>query len=124
MTDVVATSTIRRSAAEYARAGTHQLGFSAAFALSGLLFLLYPAVRPFSSEVGLDGARAFGSASWVVAHSLGIGAFILLGLGSLGLYLRLHATAVGGRMLAALTLIWERNPTLGYISERHRLSDK
>ncbi len=106
MTDVAATSTARRSAAEYARAGTHQLGFSAAFALSGLFFLLYPAIRPFSSEVGLDGARAFGSASWVVAHSLGIGAFILLGLGSLGLYLRLQATAVGGRMLAALTLIW------------------
>ena len=106
MTDMVATSTARRSAAEYARTGTHQFGFSTAFALSGLFFLLYPAIRPFSSEVGLDGARAFGSASWVVAHSLGIGAFILLGLGSLGLYLRLQATAVGGRMLAALTLIW------------------
>ncbi len=106
MTDVAATSTARRRAAQHASAGTHQAAFSAALALSGLFFLLYPAIRPFSSEVGLDGARAFGSVSWVVAHSLAIGAFILLGLGSLGLYLCLQATAVGGRMLAALTLIW------------------
>lgn len=106
MTDFTATSTMRRRGVEHARAATHHSVFAAAFALSGLFFLLYPAIRPFSSEVGLDGARAFGSASWVVAHSLGIGAFILLGLGSLGLYLRLQATAVGGRMLAALTMIW------------------
>ena len=106
MTDFTATSTMRRRGVEHARAATHHSVFAAAFVLSGLFFLLYPAIRPFSSEVGLDGARAFGSASWVVAHSLGIGAFILLGLGSLGLYLRLQATAVGGRMLAGLTLIW------------------
>ncbi len=106
MTDFTATSTMRRRGVEHAHAATHHSVFAAAFVLSGLFFLLYPAIRPFSSEVGLDGARAFGSASWVVAHSLGIGAFILLGLGSLGLYLRLQATAVGGRMLAALTLIW------------------
>lgn len=62
MTDMAATSTARRSAAEYARAGTHQLG------------------------------------------SLGIGAFILLGLGSLGLYLRLQATAVGGNRWSAVPL--------------------
>ncbi len=106
MADVAATSTISQSDAERASVAIGRVVFATAFALSGLLFLLYPAIRPFSSEVGLEGARAFGSASWVFAHSLGIGAFILLGLGGLGLYLRLQATAVAGRMLAALTLIW------------------
>jgi hypothetical protein len=106
MTDLAATSSVRQSAALSVHAPKRHVGFSVALALSGLLFLLYPAIRPFSSEVGLEGAHAFGSASWVVAHSLGIGAFILLGLGSLGLYLCLQTTAVGGRMLAALTLTW------------------
>jgi hypothetical protein len=80
--------------------------FAAAFALSGLFFLLYPAIRPFSSEVGLDGARAFASSSWIVAHSLGILGFVLLGLGALGLHERLRATVVGDRTLKALVLAW------------------
>jgi hypothetical protein len=87
-------------------AGPHVPAFAASLALSGLCFLLYPALRPFSSETGMDGARAFGSSSWIVAHSLGIAAFALLGLGAFGLYLRLQDTTAGERMVGAVVLIW------------------
>jgi hypothetical protein len=80
--------------------------FAGCFALSGLFFGLYPAIRPFSSETGLDGAQAFASSRWVLAHSLGILGFVLLGLGVLGLYLRLSDSTVGQRMVTALTLVW------------------
>lgn len=103
MTGAATTSTLRSSPLS---ADTRGTGFAASFALAGLFFLLYPAIRPFSSEVGLDGARAFGSSSWIVAHTLGIGAFVLLGVGSFGLYLRLQATPVRDRMITAVSLIW------------------
>ena len=74
--------------------------------LSGIFFVLYPALRPFSSEAGLDGARAFGSSSWVAAHTLGILGFILLALGGLGVYLRLHGAATETRALRSLVLVW------------------
>ncbi len=89
-------------AATTTRAGS----FVACFALSGLFFVLYPAIRPFSSEVGLDGAQAFASSRWIVAHSLGILGFVLFGLGALGLYLRLSDSVVAGSMVAALALVW------------------
>jgi len=78
----------------------------ACFALTGLLFVLYPAIRPFSSESGLPGAAAFGSTAWVVAHSLAIVAFILLALGLLGVYLALQQTAVEAPMLVAVVVSW------------------
>jgi hypothetical protein len=77
-----------------------------AFWFSGLFFVLYPALRPFSSEVGLDGARAFGSSRWVAAHTLGILGFILLALGSLGIYLLLRGAVTEQRALRALILTW------------------
>ena len=39
-------------------------------AVSGILFVLYPAIRPFSDESSLQGALAFASPSWVLAHTL------------------------------------------------------
>ena len=53
-------------------------------AISGILFVLYPAIRPFSSETGLDGAAAFGSSHWIVAHMLAMVGFTLLALGLVG----------------------------------------
>ena len=67
---------------------------SACFTVAGLLFVLYPAIRPFSDEKSLQGTAAFGSTAWIVAHSLAIIAFIMLGLGLFGLYLRLQPTHV------------------------------
>ena len=80
--------------------------FAACLALSGVCLLLYPVLRPFSSEVGAQGARAFASSSWVLAHLLAILGFVLLGLGMFGLYLRLQFTRLGRRMVVALSLAW------------------
>jgi hypothetical protein len=58
-------------------------------ALAGILFFLYPALRPFSDQAGAQtmlGAQAFASPFWVVAHMLGVVGFILLALSLLGLY--------------------------------------
>jgi len=44
-------------------------------AAAGVLFVLYPVLRPYSSESGLAGARAFGSDRWVLAHICGMAAF-------------------------------------------------
>ena len=77
-----------------------------ALVASGVLFALYPIIRPFSDETSLQGARAFASASWLVAHSLAMAAFLLLGLGLLGLYTLLRDTAVERRTFLALALGW------------------
>jgi hypothetical protein len=81
-------------------------GASLALAVSGLLFVLYPAIRPFSDESSLQGAAAFASPSWVLAHTLAILAFLLLTSGLLGLYLRLQATTARRSALAALIISW------------------
>ena len=49
-----------------------------AFAAAGALFVIYPALRPYSSETGLDGARAFASWQWTAAHLAGVLGFVLL----------------------------------------------
>jgi uncharacterized membrane protein len=74
--------------------------------LSGIFFVLYPVIRPFSDESSLQGAAAFASYSWVLAHSLAIAAFILLTLGFLGLYIRLKEARVERHAMVALVLIW------------------
>lgn len=80
----------------------------AAFSLasSGILFVLFPVVRPFFDESSLQGAAEFASTRWVVAHALGMGGFILLTLGFLGVYVRLQQTEVERRALSALVLSW------------------
>lgn len=61
-------------------------------AVSAVLFVVYPALRPFSDETSLQGAAAFASAEWLAAHMLAMVAFILLPLGLLGLYHALRKT--------------------------------
>jgi len=75
-------------------------------ALSGILFLLYPALRPFSNEASLQGAEAFASPFWVLAHMLAVVGFILLALGLLGLHSALQNTTVERLMFVALVLTW------------------
>lgn len=74
--------------------------------ISGVLFVLYPAARPFSDEASLKGAEAFGSSAWILAHVFAMLGFILPALGVLGLYLLLQETPVERLGLTALTLIW------------------
>lgn len=48
---------------------------------AGLLFVIYPALRPYSSESGLAGAAAFASGNWIWAHVAGMVAFGCLAAG-------------------------------------------
>ena len=75
-------------------------------AISGILFALYPALRPFSDETSLQGAEAFASTAWVLAHMLAVVAFILLVLGLLGLRAALQNKAVERLAFLALILNW------------------
>lgn len=85
-----------------ANAGRVRLG-AVALAAAGVLFVLYPAIRPFSDETSLQGAAAFGSTAWIVAHMLAMVAFTLLMLGLLGLYSALQQMRV--ERLAFWTLV-------------------
>jgi hypothetical protein len=77
-----------------------------AFAAAGVVFLLYPALRPFSSEQGFEGARAFASDRWVLAHALAIVGFLLLALAAGGQYLRLRGSAGERPALWGAVLTW------------------
>jgi hypothetical protein len=74
-----------------------------ALAVAGVLFVLYPAIRPYSDETSLQGAAAFASNAWIVAHVLAMLGFVLVALGLLALYRTLRDTPAEG--LAFLTLV-------------------
>lgn len=77
-----------------------------AMAVAGILFVLYPAIRPFSDETSLQGATAFASTAWILAHTLAILGFILLAWGIFNLYTMLRGTEVGRSMFWGLGLSW------------------
>src|SRR3954452_13949112 len=55
-----------------------------ALALAGVLFMLYPAVRPWHDESTVDGATAsMSSPAWVAAHFFAMLGFIAVPLGLL-----------------------------------------
>lgn len=56
-----------------------------AVGLAGLLFLIYPVVRPYSDETTMIGAKAMSSPAWIVAHMSAVIGFILIPLGLLAL---------------------------------------
>jgi hypothetical protein len=91
---------------EEAAAATTRVLTGAALVVAGVLFVAYPALRPFSSETGLEGAQAFASTNWILAHSLAMAGFILLGLGLLGICEQLRGTQ--GERLASwgMVLSW------------------
>lgn len=63
-----------------------------AFAIAAVLFVLYPAVRPWRDEETVEGATAaMGSGAWVASHLFAMVGFILLPLGLLAV-----RTVVGG----------------------------
>lgn len=83
----------------------NRIHFSAgALVTSGILFVIYPALRPFSDESSLLGAAAFGSGAWLAAHMLAIVAFTLLPLGLLGLQRSLIGTSAERLLFVALVL--------------------
>ena len=84
-------------------ANSIRLGASA-LVISGILFVIYPALRPFSDENSLLGAAAFGSGAWLAAHMLAVVAFTLLPLGLLGLQRSLLGTPAERPLFVALVL--------------------
>jgi hypothetical protein len=75
-------------------------------ATSGILFVLYPALRPFSDEKSLQGAEAFASSAWVAAHVLAMFGFILLAWALHSLYLLLQGTDAETRSFRAFAVSW------------------
>ncbi|MBF8189019.1 hypothetical protein ITP53_25455 [Nonomuraea sp. K274] len=70
---------------------------SAAFAAGGVLFFLYPVIRPST-----DDAAAMASTAWVAGHAAAMAGFVLLGLAVLGLH-----QVLGDRLsLRAAVVTW------------------
>jgi hypothetical protein len=84
-------------------ASTTKIG-AASLALGGIMFVLYPAVRPWHDESTVDGATAsMQSGAWVAAHLFGMLGFILVSLGVLALRDRLAGTP--GHTAAGLAVV-------------------
>jgi hypothetical protein len=77
-----------------------------ALAVAGALFVLYPAIRPYADETSLQGAAAFASSAWIVAHVLAMLGFVLVTLGLLALYATLQDTAAKRFAFLALVTAW------------------
>ena len=95
---IISPSTTRASALTRALSAAPELW------VAGIAFAVYPALRPFSDEISRSGAQAFASPRWIIAHTFGIAAFTLLGLGLFRLTetLSLHR----GRARSGLALAW------------------
>jgi hypothetical protein len=77
-----------------------------ALAFAGICFVLYPALRPFSDEATLAGARAFASDAWFAAHLLAMIGFMLTALGLVALRDALRPTRAEGTALWAQVTFW------------------
>lgn len=73
---------------------------------AGILFVLYPVVRPYSDETSLSGAAAMASPAWMAAHLFAVAGFVLLALGVLGLHLLLDPVLDRSLALRAAVVTW------------------
>jgi hypothetical protein len=95
--------------------------------LAGVLFLLYPVVRPYADELTMQGAEAYASTAWVAAHLFAMIGFILIPLGlrgvvgeravvvtwiGAGLTLPYYGAEAFGLHALGLRAISEQNPAL------------
>lgn len=82
-------------------------GGAVALAVAGVLFLAYPAVRPWHDETTVAGAtRSMGSSAWVAAHFFAMIGFILLPLGLLAVQRIVAGTRGAGLASTATVLTW------------------
>jgi hypothetical protein len=78
-----------------------------ALAAAGVLFLAYPAVRPYHDESTASGATtSMGSNAWVAAHLFAMVGFVLLPLGLLAITGVLGRTRAAGLALAGTVAVW------------------
>jgi hypothetical protein len=78
-----------------------------ALTAAGLLFLLYPAVRPWTDESTAEGAlRAMSAGAWVASHLFAMIGFVLVGLGLLALWAAVRRTPAEPLAGAAVVATW------------------
>jgi hypothetical protein len=78
-----------------------------ALAVSGVLFVLYPAVRPWQDESTVEGAiKAMSSGAWVAAHLFAMVGFILVALGLLAVWNAVSRTRAERLGFAAVVATW------------------
>jgi hypothetical protein len=78
-----------------------------ALATAGLLFVLYPTVRPWHDESTVAGATtSMSSSAWVAAHLFAMLGLVLIPLGLLGLQRRLDGTPGADPARAATATAW------------------
>lgn len=78
-----------------------------ALGLAGVLFLAYPATRPWHDESTLDGAtKAMSSGWWVASHLFAVIGFIQIPLGFLAVCALVGGTRAGPLALSAVVTSW------------------
>jgi hypothetical protein len=78
-----------------------------ALAVAGVLFILYPAVRPWEDESTVSGAiKAMSSGAWVAAHLFAMVGFILTALGLLAVRNVVSSTRAERLGFAAVVTGW------------------
>ena len=82
-----------------------------ALTAAGALFVLYPAVRPWSDATAEGSAAAFASPWWPVAHLAAVAGFVLVGVGLLALR-DLVAGRPGARAAGAALGTWTAGAAL------------
>jgi hypothetical protein len=76
-------------------------------AVAGVLFILYPAVRPWQDESTVHGAiKAMSSGAWVAAHLFAMVGFILVALGLLAVWNAVSTTRSERLGFAAVVTTW------------------
>ncbi|MCG5215319.1 hypothetical protein [Streptosporangium sp. KLBMP 9127] len=77
---------------------------SLALGAAGVLFLLYPVVRPWADETTMAGAEGMASAAWIAAHLFAVGGFVLFILALLGLHTALSGDRTASRAIVTSLL--------------------
>lgn len=78
-----------------------------ALALAAIMFILYPAFRPWTDESTVDGAvAAMSSSNWVASHFFAMIGFILVPLGLLALRTVVSDTRAEPLAFAAMVTSW------------------
>jgi hypothetical protein len=75
--------------------------------IAGVMFILYPAFRPWTDESTVDGARrAMSSGAWVASHAFAMVGFILVPIGLLSLWGVVRGTRAEPLAFAAVLTSW------------------
>lgn len=83
-----------------------QIVTAASFLAAGICFVLFPLIRPFFNESQVEFAGGFASSDWIIAHTFGMGGFLFLSLGVLGIYFLLLKSKVEALAFWTLVLTW------------------